>query len=212
MVQVEAVRIPAEVVELEHRLALHSIYFQTARPRADNPTGGLVESQENVLLKLSTDFNRYLTFKPQAHLILQGHADHRGSAAFNKELTERRVERTRNVLIEHGVPSANIETRALGDEDNLTPEQVKKLVDDNPDLSSDERRKINTNLRTIVWANNRRVDVSLNTTGQQSVHQFPFNAQDSLALLSPAGGEKGEHAPAARKKAAKPTAKPNANR
>jgi hypothetical protein len=24
-----------------------------------------------------------------------------------------------------------------------------------------------------VWANNRRVDVSLNTTGQQSVRQYP---------------------------------------
>jgi len=72
-------------------------------------------------------------------------------------------------------------------------------------LSSDERRKINANLRVIVWANNRRVDVSLNTTGQQSVRQFPFNAQDSLSLLSPAGGEKGQHARAPRKKSAKPT-------
>jgi outer membrane protein OmpA-like peptidoglycan-associated protein/opacity protein-like surface antigen len=205
-VQVEAVRIPAEVVELEARLALHSIYFQTARPRVENPTGGLVDSQEQVLLKLSSDFNRYLTFKPQAHLILQGHADHRGTPSYNKELTERRVERTRNVLIEHGVPSANIETRALGDEDNLTPEQVKKLVDDNPDLSSDERRKIEGNLHAIVWANNRRVDVSLNTTGQQSVRQYPFNAKDSLTLLSPSGGEGDKHAKVARKKLAKPNA------
>jgi hypothetical protein len=167
-------------------------------------TGGLVQSQENALLKLSTDFNRYLTFKPQAHLILQGHADHRGTPAFNKALTERRVERTRNFLTEYGVPSDNIETRALGDEDNLTPEQVKQLVADNPDLSSDERRKIDANLRVTVWANNRRVDVSLSTTGQQSVRQFPFNAQDSLALLSPAGGEKGKHAQVARRKTAKP--------
>jgi hypothetical protein len=135
---------------------------------------------------------------------LQGHADHRGRSAFNKALTERRVERTRNFLTEHGVPSDNMETRALGDEDNLTPEQVKKLVDDNPDLSGNERRKIDSNLRVIVRANNRRVDVSLNTTGQQSVRQFPFNAQVSLALLSPAGGEKGEHAQVARKKTAKP--------
>jgi outer membrane protein OmpA-like peptidoglycan-associated protein/opacity protein-like surface antigen len=211
-VQVEAVRVPAEVVELETRLALHSIYFQTARPRADNPTGGLVESQEKVLLKLSSDFNRYLTFKPQAHLILQGHADHRGTPSYNKELTERRVERTRTFLIEHGAPTTSIETRALGDEDNLTPEQVKKLVDDNPDLSNDERRKIDANLRVIVWANNRRVDVSLNTTGQQSVRQFPFNAQDSLTLLSPSGGESAKHAKPLRKKSVKPTAKPNATR
>jgi outer membrane protein OmpA-like peptidoglycan-associated protein/opacity protein-like surface antigen len=211
-VQVEAVRVPAEVVELETRLALHSIYFQTAQPRADNPTGGLVESQEKVLLKLSSDFNRYLTFKPQAHLILQGHADHRGTPSYNKELTERRVERTRTFLIEHGAPTTSIETRALGDEDNLTPEQVKKLVDDNPDLSNDERRKIDANLRVIVWANNRRVDVSLNTTGQQSVRQFPFNAQDSLTLLSPSGGESAKHAQPLRKKSVKPTAKPNATR
>jgi len=204
MVQVEAVRVPAEVVELEHRLALHSIYFQTARPRPDNPNGGLVESQQNVLLKLSTDFNRYLTFKPEAHLILQGHADHRGTPAYNKELTERRVERTRSFLTEHGVPSANIETRALGDQDNLTPEQVKKLVDDNPDLSSDERKKLDAQLRAVVWANNRRVDVSLNTTGQESVRQYPFNAKDSLELLSPAGGEKSKHAPVTRKKITPP--------
>jgi OmpA family protein len=145
----------------------------------------LVEGQEKVLLMLSTDFNRYLTFKPQAPLILQGHADHRGAPSYNKELTECRVERTSNFLTSHGVPSANIETRSLGDEDNLTPEQVKNLVDNNPELSNDERRKIEGNLRVIVWANNRRVDVSLNTTGQQSVRQYPFNAKDSLTLAEP---------------------------
>ncbi|HTC67676.1 MAG TPA: OmpA family protein [Candidatus Acidoferrum sp.] len=203
-VQVEAVRVPAEVVELEGRLALHSIYFQTARPRVDNPTGGLVDSQEKVLLTLSSDFNRYLTFKPQAHLILQGHADHRGTPSYNKELTERRVQRTSNFLTAHGVPSANIETRALGEEDNLTPDQVKKLIDDNPELSTDERQKIEGNLHVIVWANNRRVDVSLNTTGQQSVRQYPFNAKDSLTLLSPSGGEGAKHVRAPRKKTASP--------
>jgi outer membrane protein OmpA-like peptidoglycan-associated protein/opacity protein-like surface antigen len=202
IVQVEAIQIPAEVVELEHRLALHSIYFQTARPRVDNPTGGLVDSQEKVLLTLSTDFNRYLTFKPQAHLILQGHADHRGTPTYNKELTERRVECTSAFLTAHGVPSANIETRSLGEEDNLTPDQVKKLIDDNPELSADERRKIEGSLHVIVWANNRRVDVSLNTTGQQSVRQYPFNAKDSLTLLSPSGGEGARHAKAPKKKTA----------
>src|ERR1700736_6500600 len=161
VVQVEAVKIPQEVVELEHRLALHSIYFQTARPRPDNPNGGLVDSQEKVLLALSSDFNRYLTFKPEAHLILQAHADHRGTPSYNKELTERRVERTKNFLLAHGVPTTNIETRSLGDEDNLSLDQVKTLVDNNPELSADERRKIEGNLHVIVWANNRRVDVSL---------------------------------------------------
>jgi hypothetical protein len=42
----------------------------------------------------------------------------------------------------------------------------------------------------MVLANNRRVDVSLNTTGQQSTHRYPFNAKDYLALISTKGGEK----------------------
>ena len=114
------------------------------------------------------------------------------------------MKRTSNFLTAHGVPSANIETRALGEEDNLTPDQVKKLIDGNPELSTDERQKIEGNLHAIVWANNRRVDVSLNTTGQQSVRQYPFNAKNSLTLLSPSGGEGAKHARAPRKKTASP--------
>jgi len=186
------VQVPAEVKELEARLALHSIYFPTARPTVANPAGGLVESQQDVLISLAKDFNRYLTFKPDAHLILEGHADRRGSVDYNKELTERRVERSKSFLVEHGVPAANIETRALGKEENLDAEQVKQLVDQNPDLSDEERQRIDSNLQVIVLANNRRVDISLNTTGQQSVRQYPFNAKDSLTLLSPASGNHGK--------------------
>ena len=108
----------------------------------------------------------------------------RGSIEYNKELTERRVERTKSFLVEHGVPAANIETQSLGKQENLDAEQVKQLVDQNPDLSNDERQKIEGNLQVIVLANNRRVDISLNTTGQQSIRQYPFNAKDSLTLLS----------------------------
>jgi hypothetical protein len=53
------------------------------------------------------------------------------------------------------------------------------------------------NLKVLVLANNRRVDVTLSTTGQQSVRRYPFNAKDFLALISPAGGEK--KPPAAKK-------------
>jgi outer membrane protein OmpA-like peptidoglycan-associated protein len=191
-VEVQAPAPPPEVHELEVRLALHSIYFPTARPTAANPTGGLVDSQEKVLQALAKDFVRYLTFKPEAHLILERHADRRGAVDYNKELTDRRVERSKSYLVEHGVPAANIETRSLGKEDNLTEAQVKQLIDQNPDLTPEERQKIDANLLVIVMANNRRVDISLNTTGQQSVRQYPFNARDSLTLLSPKGGETGK--------------------
>jgi outer membrane protein OmpA-like peptidoglycan-associated protein len=181
---------PAEVRELEVKLSLHSIYFQTARPTEKNPEGGLMPSQEAVLATLATGFNRYLTFKPDAHLILGGHADSRGSKDFNKRLTERRVERSKNLLVAHGVPAGSIEVRSFGVEDPLTADQVKQQIHDNPELTEDDRRKMLNNLPVIVLANNRRVDISLSTTGQQSLHRYPFNAKDALGLISEKGVEK----------------------
>ncbi len=196
---------PAEQRQLESRLALHSIYFQTARPTEANPGGGLVDSQQEVLTALASDFKRYLTFKPDAHLILSGHADRRGSSEYNKALTERRVERAKSFLVEHGVPADSIETRALGKDDNLSAAQVKELIEQNPDLTAEERAKILRNLPVIVLANNRRVDVALSTTGQESVRQYPFNAKDSYNLISPKGGEKEKRtAPPAKRRTRKP--------
>ncbi len=178
-----------EIKELEAKLALHSIYFQTARPTAENPQAGLVDSQAEILKTLAVDYTNYLKYKPDAHLILAGHADPRGAEEYNKGLTQRRVERTKNLLVEHGVPE-NIETRSLGKEDQLTADQVKEQIAQNPDLSPDDRQQMLNNLRVMVLANNRRVDVSLSTTGQQSTHRYPFNAKDYLALITTKGGEK----------------------
>jgi outer membrane protein OmpA-like peptidoglycan-associated protein/opacity protein-like surface antigen len=193
MVDVEAPPAPApapEIKELEAKLALHSIYFQTARPTAEKPEGGLVDSQAEILKTLAADFNNYLKYKPDAHLILGGHADPRGSAEYNKGLTERRVQRTKNFLMEHGVPADHFETRSFGEEDQLTADQTKELIAQNPDLSEADRQQMLNNLRVMVLANNRRVDVTLSTTGQQSTRLYPFNAKDFLALISTKGGEK----------------------
>src|SRR5206468_8191344 len=66
-----------EVQRLEARLALHSIYFVTAQPTVKNPNGGLLASQQQTLMSLASDFQKYLAVKPDAHLILEGHADPR---------------------------------------------------------------------------------------------------------------------------------------
>jgi len=186
--------------QLESNLALHSIYFQTARPSEKNPGGGLVESQQEVLTSLASDFKMYLTFRPDAHLTLGGHADPRGSVAYNKVLTERRVDRAKSFLVEHGVPADSIDVQSFGKEDELTADQVKQQMQDNPDLSPDDRQKMLDNLQVIVLANNRRVDVSLSTTGQQSVRRYPFNAKDALAPISTKGVEKEPVAGKRRKK------------
>jgi outer membrane protein OmpA-like peptidoglycan-associated protein len=196
MVNVEAPPPPPQIKQLEAKLALHSIYFATARPTTDNPQGGLVDSQAEILKTLAEDYKNYLKYKPDAHLILGGHADPRGSEEYNKGLTQRRVDRTKNFLVEHGVPEDHIETRSFGKDDNLTEEQVKEQIAQNPELTPDDRQQMLNNLRVLVLANNRRVDVTLSTTGQQSVRGYPFNAKDYLALINTKGGEK------------KPTVKP----
>jgi outer membrane protein OmpA-like peptidoglycan-associated protein len=172
-----------EAKQLEMRLALHSVFFPTDQPRVEKPNGGLLASQDKTLTNLATDFKRYLELKPDAYLTLTGHADIRGSVEYNKALSERRVNRTKLFLVGQGVPEAKIQTSGLGKEHNLTAAQVKELIEQNPDLNATERGKVLHNLGVIVWAQNRRVDVTLSTTGQQSVRMYPFNASDSLTLI-----------------------------
>ena len=134
-----------EIKQLEAKLALHSIYFQTARPTAEHPEGGLLDSQADILNALAADFVNYLKYMPDAHLILGGHADPRGTAEYNKKLTERRVERTKAFLVQHGVPTDHFELKAFGEEDQLTADQIKQQMADNPDLSAEERQKMTRN-------------------------------------------------------------------
>jgi outer membrane protein OmpA-like peptidoglycan-associated protein len=180
---------PPEMVRLEQRLSLHSVYFPTAQPTVAKPNGGLTSSQADTLNALAVDFKQYLTYKPDAHLILEGHADIRGSKEYNDKLSERRVERARSYLVEKGVPADHIEVRAFGFEKNMSSEDVKKLIEADSDLTPAEKQRLVRNLLTVRLANNRRVDVTLSTTGEQSVRRFPFNAKDALTLLSRSGGE-----------------------
>src|SRR5581483_10267682 len=163
---------------LEARLALHSVYFQTAMPSAKDPNGGLLPSQQQTLMAMATDFKKYLEAKPDAHLTLEGHADHRGSPAFNQVLTERRVARVKSYLVEQGIPEADIDTKAYGAEKNLTTDQVKDSIMQNPDLTTEERKRALARIDVIRMASNRRVDITLSSAGQMetSVRQFPFNS------------------------------------
>jgi len=198
---------PVQIVAatpLEKRLALHSIYFATAKPAQDNPNGGLLASQEKTLVTLAIDFQSYLQLKPDAHLTLEGHADPRGSVEYNQALSERRVERTKQFLVAQGVPAASIQTEAFGKQEDLTDAQVRKAVERNPELGPEERQKLLDNMNTIILASNRRVDITLSNAGQkpqESVREYPFNAADSLTLLDT--HETGKRPPATKKSSVK---------
>ena len=177
---------PPDIAAIEKRLALHSVYFATAKPSLENPDAGLLTSQEKTLQVLASDFQTYLQTKPDANLTLEGHADPNRSEEFNQALSERRVDRVKRFLVEQGVPAANIQTKAFGTQENLTGAQVKDAVERNPELSPEDRQRVLNHMRTIILASNRRVDITLSNTGQpaqESVREYPFNAADSLTLL-----------------------------
>ena len=198
-----------EIVELEARLRLHSVYFVTNAPLPSKPQGGLLPSQQKTLIAVATDFKKYLESKPDAHLILEGHADPRGSEEYNQALSERRVERVKSFLMEQGIPAGNVETKAYGKQRNLTDVEVKDAVENNPELTKEERQRVLRNMRTIVLASNRRADITLSTTGQTSVRQFPFNSTDALTLI---GGRESEKKVAKPVRKKKPAAKPGAKK
>jgi hypothetical protein len=182
-----------ETTLLESRLAMNSVYFPTALPNKQDPSGGLVTSQERALTDLATGFKRYLEARPDAHLIIQAHADRRGSKEYNQALSERRSDRVKQFLIAQGIAPSALETEAYGADQNLSAAEVEQLVDNNPNLSEADRKQLIKNWRAIVLANNRRVDITLSTTQQQSTRFFPFNAEDFKVLLR-------EQAAAAKKK------------
>ncbi len=173
-------------IEAEPMITMHSVYFPTDRPTARMKTG-LVPSQQERLKAVADAFKTYLTGKPDARLVLTGHADRRGPKAYNQALSERRAELAKKFLTEQGVPAEAIETQGYGEEHNLNAEAVKESLQQNQELSDEARQAALRRMTTMVLAHNRRVDVVLKTTGQESLRDYPFKADDSTTLLKRGG-------------------------
>ena len=171
-------------------LSMRSVYFQTDRPGSLKSEAALLPSEKQALQTIADEFKKYLSFKSDAHLSLTGYADKRGPTAYNQRLSERRAQLAKRFLIEQGVPEANIETQAFGNQNNLTAEQVKQLLDQDTDISAEVRGQIVKRLGNIVLAYNRRVDFTLSSTGQESARAYPFNADDFAELAERNGPRK----------------------
>ncbi|HVI08861.1 MAG TPA: OmpA family protein [Candidatus Binatia bacterium] len=160
-----------------------SVYFPTNRPHSLKTDDALLASERDALKALAESFKAFLTAEPNAHLVLGGHADRRGPVSYNQALSERRADLAKRFLVEQGVPEANLETQAYGKEQNLSEEQVKDLIQRNPNLTEEERQKALTRIQTLVLANNRRVDIKLSSTGRESDRFYPFHATDYVGLV-----------------------------
>jgi outer membrane protein OmpA-like peptidoglycan-associated protein len=167
-----------------------SVFFPTDRPRSIKSEDALLDSEKETLKSVAAAFTQYSAVQPDARLVLSGHADQRGPQAYNQPLSERRAELAKKFLVEQGIPEASIETQAFGKEQNLTADQVKQQVEQDPNLSAEEREKTLQKMQTIKFAYNRRVDIGLKPTGQESAHDYPFKSQDYATLVDRNGPAK----------------------
>ncbi len=155
-------------------VVLYSIFYPTDYPDAKHPTTGLLKSQSTHLTELAAGFKKYLEYDEGAKLSITAYADQRGSKKHNQELSERRVERIKQYLVDQGVASDKVETAAYGEERNLTKDEVKGLEEANPAKAA----KKHSNKRTTWLAYNRRADVVLLPSGQKSAQYYPNDASD----------------------------------
>jgi outer membrane protein OmpA-like peptidoglycan-associated protein len=176
-------------IEPEPTLAMRSVFFPTDRPRTLKSEDALLQSEKDTLKSIADEYKKYVVYKPNARLVLSGHADRRGPEAYNQPLSARRAELAKRYLVEQGVPEANIDTQAYGMEKNLSSDQVKQLLEQDSALSADDREKVLQKLTNIVLAYNRRVDLTLNPGDQESTRVYPFKTEDFAALVDRNGPE-----------------------
>jgi hypothetical protein len=157
-------------------VVLQSIFYPTDYPDKKHPQVGLVKSQQLELATLADGFKKYLEYDGDAKLSVESHADIRGSKPYNQDLSERRVERIKQYLVDQGISADKIQTAAYGKERPLERKEVSDLEDTNPNKAPKARAK---NKQGDWLAYNRRADIVLLPSGKKSLQFFPHNADDS---------------------------------
>jgi len=158
---------------------LHSVFFPTAYPTKEDPTLGLVRSQQEVLTTLATGFKQYLEYDPDAKLSLGGNTDDRGADKYNDSLSELRVQRVKDFLVSQGIAAEKIDTSAYGKQKPLDKAMISDLQTRNPNQPPEKWVR---DSRTTWLAYNRRVDIVLMPANAESVPFYPNQAPDSQIL------------------------------
>ncbi len=173
-----AVRLKGSVEPIPTVL-LHSVFFPTAYPTKEDPTLGLVRSQQEILTSLATGFKQYLEYDPDAKLSLGGNTDERGADKYNQSLSELRIQRVKDFLVSQGIAAEKIDTTAYGKQKPLDKATVSDLQTQNPNKPPEKWVRDSH----ATWlAYNRRVDIVLLPSNTESVRLYPNQAPDSQIL------------------------------
>ena len=158
---------------------LASVFYPTAFPTKRHPKLGLVPSEKAALDQLAAQFKKFGNYEENANLAIVGYADIRGSEKYNQALSERRAQLTEEYLVSKGVPAAELKIQAKGKEAQIALNTVEALQA--RDTQKPEKW-MNKDEKATWLAYNRRVDIVLEPTGQQSTKMYP-NDVTSAHLL-----------------------------
>ncbi len=161
-------------------VTLGSLFYPTNYPTAHHPKIGLVASERAVLANAANRFKLHEQYdNNHASLLIIGHADVRGSKRYNMKLSERRAELVKNYLVSQGIPANEMQIRADGKGEQLSKSDVLKLQ--LVDVQKPDKWMMH-HPRVTWFAYNRRVDIVLEPSGQQSTKAFPNDAPDARIL------------------------------
>ena len=161
-------------------VTLASLFYPTNYPRSRHPKIGLVATEKVALSDAASRFKKHEQYADDhASLMVVGHADVRGSRNYNLKLSERRAHLVKSYLVSQGIPVDKIQTRAEGKRQELSKQEVSTLQSE--DAQKPEKWMMHRSSATWL-AYNRRVDVVLEPTGEQSMVTFPNDASDARIL------------------------------
>jgi hypothetical protein len=155
---------------------LLSVFYPTAYPTKHHPKVGLVADEKMTLDNIATQFKNFGIYEHNASLVVVGYADMRGSRKYNNALSERRAALIRDYLISKGIPADEIKIRAEGKDKQIDQKMAEALLaQSDPNMA-----KWMVKDKKITWlAFNRRADLVLEPTGQQSAKIYPADAPDA---------------------------------
>ncbi len=166
-------------IEPKPVVTLESVFYPTAYPVKEHPDVGLITPEQQSLNEVASTFKKYLDYDDTATLTVVGHADVRGSTPYNEELSQRRADRVKDYLVSQGISADKIQTRAEGKERQLENSDVAQLQEQDP---AKPQSWMMRRVRNTWLAYNRRVDIILQPTGQESTKFYPNDAADARVL------------------------------
>jgi outer membrane protein OmpA-like peptidoglycan-associated protein len=102
-------------LEDNQRVVLQNILFQTDSTRIQP----VAKSELDAVA-------RWLSVNPKVNLVLEGHTDNQGAAAYNRSLSQGRAESVKKALVERGIDASRLEAKGYGPDrpvaPNTTPE------------------------------------------------------------------------------------------